>query len=102
MRRVLAVAAVLVLVALVSVGAYFAGRSSRCASDDFPSPDIPPREISSARFAPDGNTIVYSASWEDEPSDIFAVRPDSPSPVRWALAAPNCSRSLPRASWRSR
>ncbi len=79
MRRVLAVAAVLVLVALVSVGAYFAGRSSAAVPQTiFHRLTYRRGKISSARFAPDGNTIVYSASWEDEPSDIFAVRPDSP------------------------
>jgi Tol biopolymer transport system component len=79
MRRVLALAAVLVLVALVSVGAYFAGRSSAAVPHTiFHRLTYRRGMISSARFAPDGNTIVYSANWEDEPSDIFAVRPDSP------------------------
>ena len=30
--------------------------------------------IHAARFAPDGNTIVYSAAWEEEPIQIFAIR----------------------------
>jgi hypothetical protein len=31
--------------------------------------------ISSARFAPDGQTIVYSAAWDGAPSRIFTTRP---------------------------
>ena len=34
--------------------------------------------IDTARFAPDGQTIVYSAIWEDEPTEVFAVRLESP------------------------
>jgi Tol biopolymer transport system component len=29
-----------------------------------------------ARFAPDGQTIVYSAAWDDKPSEIFLARTD--------------------------
>jgi len=31
-----------------------------------------------ARFAPDGQTIVYSATWEGKPTEVFATRPESP------------------------
>jgi Tol biopolymer transport system component len=31
-----------------------------------------------ARFAPDGRTVVYDASWEGNPAEIFTVRTDSP------------------------
>ncbi len=34
--------------------------------------------IRSARFAPDGQTIVYSATWEGSPMEIFTTRPESP------------------------
>ncbi|HEY3124664.1 MAG TPA: protein kinase [Thermoanaerobaculia bacterium] len=33
--------------------------------------------IFSARFAPDGQTIVYGASWEGRPLELFSTRPDS-------------------------
>ena len=35
-------------------------------------------KIQSARFAPDGHTIVYAAQWEDEPYQLFTVRDDGP------------------------
>ncbi|HVE65970.1 MAG TPA: serine/threonine-protein kinase, partial [Thermoanaerobaculia bacterium] len=34
--------------------------------------------ILSARFAPDGRSIVYSAAWDGKPSEIFTTRPESP------------------------
>jgi Tol biopolymer transport system component len=34
--------------------------------------------IISARFAPDGNTIVYGAYWGGWPVQLFSVRPESP------------------------
>jgi eukaryotic-like serine/threonine-protein kinase len=34
--------------------------------------------LQTARFAPDGHTIVYSAKWEDEPFQLFTVRDDGP------------------------
>ena len=33
--------------------------------------------VSSARFAPDGKTIVYSASWDGDPFEIFSTRVES-------------------------
>jgi eukaryotic-like serine/threonine-protein kinase len=34
--------------------------------------------IRSARFAPDGQTVLYSASWQGNPVEIFSARPESP------------------------
>jgi len=34
--------------------------------------------IRSARFAPDGQTILYSAAWQGGPSDVFTARPEAP------------------------
>jgi eukaryotic-like serine/threonine-protein kinase len=34
--------------------------------------------IQQARFTPDGNGVVYSAQWEDEPSELYTARFDSP------------------------
>jgi serine/threonine protein kinase/Tol biopolymer transport system component len=33
--------------------------------------------VYSARFAPDGQTVVYSAAWEGQPARIFVTRPGS-------------------------
>jgi Tol biopolymer transport system component len=85
-----------VVVALLSVsgaalvaGAFFAGRAST------PAPVLPSAApaglapatyrqitfrrgtVSSARFAPDGRSVLYSARWEGERSRIYRVRPDT-------------------------
>ena len=33
--------------------------------------------MQNARFAPDGNTVVYSAGWRGEPTNVFTTRLDS-------------------------
>jgi hypothetical protein len=33
--------------------------------------------VGRARFAPDGNTVVYSAAWRGEPTEVFTTRLDS-------------------------
>ena len=34
--------------------------------------------IMSARFAPDGQTVVFGAAWEGKPAEVFTLRVDSP------------------------
>ena len=34
-------------------------------------------QVLSARFAPDGQTMVYSAAWEGRPPEVFTTRPES-------------------------
>ncbi|HUM01258.1 MAG TPA: protein kinase [Thermoanaerobaculia bacterium] len=41
--------------------------------------------VSNARFAPDGQTIIYSADWDGEPPRIFSTRPDSRESTPLAL-----------------
>ncbi len=43
-------------------------------------------QIFSARFAPDGQTIMYSAAWDDRPMEIFVGRPESPESRPFGLA----------------
>jgi Tol biopolymer transport system component len=42
--------------------------------------------IGSARFAPDGQTILYAASWDGRPMEIFVSRLDSPESRPFGLA----------------
>jgi len=32
--------------------------------------------LQSARFAPDGETIVYAAAWNGKPIELFSTRPE--------------------------
>ena len=42
-------------------------------------------EVGSSLFAPDGQTIVYSAAWEGKPFEIFINRPESPESRSFGL-----------------
>jgi len=41
--------------------------------------------VSSARFASDGQSVVFSAQWDGQPSDISLKRPDSPDALSLQL-----------------
>jgi Tol biopolymer transport system component len=43
-------------------------------------------EVGGALFAPDGQTIVYSAAWEGKPFEVFINRPESPESRPFGLA----------------
>ena len=43
----------------------------------------------SARFAPDGRTVVYSAAWGIKPLEVFSTRPESPESRPLNLANAN-------------
>jgi hypothetical protein len=45
--------------------------------------------IPAARFAPDGQTILYSAAWQGNPVEIFTARQGSVNPVLLGLAMPS-------------
>jgi hypothetical protein len=68
-----------VLVAVVGIAAFAAGkREGRVPPPVFRELTFQRGEIYSARFAPDGQTILYAASWEGRPVEIFVSRFDSP------------------------
>ena len=87
-------AAVLVLIAAAAVAlplaGYLAGR--RAVRQEAGQPKLSRLTfrrgiVSTARFAPDGRTVVYSAAWDGRPSQLFLSRPDSPESL--ALDAPS-------------
>ena len=43
-------------------------------------------EVGGAHFAPDGQTIFYSAAWEGRPFEVFVNRPESPESRPFGLA----------------
>src|SRR5262249_10005341 len=43
--------------------------------------------IGSARFSPDGQTVLYSAAWDAAPIEIFVTRLDSPESRPFGLAS---------------
>ncbi|HJW15043.1 MAG TPA: protein kinase [Thermoanaerobaculia bacterium] len=79
-RRAWLLPATITLVAGAALG-IFLGRSAAKAKPDssvsLQRLTFQRGAIFSARFAPDGQTIVYGASWEGRPLELFSTRPDS-------------------------
>jgi len=64
---------------LVAAAAFWAGHGAqRSAAPVFTRLTFRGGHVSSARFSPDGQTIVYSAAFGDEPQQIYTTRPDAP------------------------
>jgi Tol biopolymer transport system component len=76
--RILPLVALAVLV-LSTAGAYFAGKKAGYVRPpSFRQLTFRRGLVGSARFAPDGQTVLYSASWDGKPIEIFITRLDSP------------------------
>ncbi len=68
------------------VGIYLAGRrAGEKPISDFERLTFRRGNVPSARFAPDGRTIIYSASWDDEPTRMFSARTDGRESTRLGL-----------------
>ncbi|MBK9090078.1 MAG: protein kinase [Holophagales bacterium] len=78
-RRVLVAAAVLAALVLVGLGSAILGRRS-VESPTVRATRLTFRRgyVTGARFAPGGQTVVYSASWGGAPSELYSLRLGSP------------------------
>jgi eukaryotic-like serine/threonine-protein kinase len=64
---------------LATAAAFWAGRATMPASNPvFTRLTFRGGHVASARFAPDGQTIVYSAAFGEDPVELYTTRPDSP------------------------
>ncbi len=72
----------IVIVCCLIAGAYWEGKREGLASSITPPTyrqlTFRGGTIRMARFAPDGKTIVYSAAWEGNPTELYTTRPESP------------------------
>ncbi|MFY9950435.1 MAG: serine/threonine-protein kinase, partial [Candidatus Sulfotelmatobacter sp.] len=59
------------------IGIYFFAHHAAAANPIFHEVTFRNGTIWAARFAPDGQTIVYGAAWEGQPQEIFSTRFDS-------------------------
>ena len=99
-RLMAGVAAVVVAIACVAAGHYL-----------WKIPPVPPPAfhiltfdqgyVWSARFTPDGQSVVYGAAWKGNPLQLFSVRLGSVDSARWDFPAPTCFRFLLPAKWPS-
>lgn len=66
------------LVAALALGAFLGMRAGEKSLPSFQQLTFHNGTIRSARFAPDGKTIIYSAAWEGQPIEIFSTRIERP------------------------
>ena len=81
-RSLTAIAALAVAAALIAAAIWAIGSGQRHGATSVLTPRFIPvtfraGTLTSARFAPDGDTIVYSAAWGVDPSGIFMTRRNS-------------------------
>ncbi len=81
-RRIVRTSLALVLAVALAAGGLFAGRwfwpSTVPTVSEFSQLTFRRGALHSARFSSDGQTILYSAAWDGEASEIYLVRPGSP------------------------
>ncbi len=80
-RRVVTIAAIagaMALVAGLGAGALWFKAPSQIAFPVYHPLTFRRGSVQSARFAPDGKTVIYSAAWEGAPLNLYTTRPESP------------------------
>ena len=79
-------AAALAIVAALAGGAWWAGRwSAARPQPKFTRLTYLQGYVSNARFAKDGQTVVYSAQWNDDPLQVYSVRMEFPQSTKLDL-----------------
>ena len=76
-RTWLAAVGTLGLVVTAAMGWWAGTRTSRTQFPNYKPITFRRGSINTARFGPDGQTVIYSAAWEGAPSDIYTGRTDS-------------------------
>jgi Tol biopolymer transport system component len=80
-------ATALVSAAIAALVAYAAGKKAASVPPpSFHQLTFQRGEVGGAFFAPDGQTIVYSAAWEGKPFEVLVSRPESPESRPFGLA----------------
>jgi serine/threonine protein kinase len=78
-RRTVWVLQALVGVLALTGAAFMMGRLTKNeAKPNFQQVTFQRGRVLDARFSPDGQTILYSAAWNGEPSDVYSTRSDHP------------------------
>lgn len=75
--------------ALVGAGIWLGRRSLRSQPAQIQRLTVNRGTVYSARFAPDGRTVIYSASWESEPVEIFSTDLEFPGSRSLGLKGAN-------------
>ena len=72
-------------------GVFLGRRTSRTPPPSFQRLTFRRGTVLSAKFAPEGRTVIYGAAWERQPVELFSTRPDSPESRPLGVAAANIS-----------
>lgn len=75
---IFAVVTAIALLAGIAVGAFFIRGPSQPSFPFYHPLTFQRGSVHSARFAPDGKTVIYSSAWEGKPLQLFNTRPESP------------------------
>jgi eukaryotic-like serine/threonine-protein kinase len=74
-RTLLALLAVVICGFLVGTGVLVGHRTAKWQPPDFQRLTVRRGTVYSARFAPDGHSVIYAASWDGAPTEIFSIDP---------------------------
>jgi len=87
-RKALVIAAVsgLAILAVVTAGLLVAARRGTARLPSFRRLSFHQGTVQAARFAPDGQTLAYSAAWDGGSPEIFTTRPQGPESRSMGLA----------------
>ena len=77
-RTLLALLAIVISGILVGSGALLGHRTAKWQPPDFQRLTSSRGTVYSARFAPDGHGVIYAASWDGGPTEIFFTDPQIP------------------------
>jgi eukaryotic-like serine/threonine-protein kinase len=86
-RTLLALLAIVVSAFLVGSGIFLGHRTAKWQPPDFQRLTVSRGAVYSARFAPDGHSVIYAASWDGEPTEIFSADPKIPGARSLGLSA---------------
>ena len=86
-RTLLALLAVVISGILVGSGVFLGHRTAKSQPPDFQRLTVSRGTVYSARFAPDGHSVIYAASWDGGPTEIFSTDPKIPGARSLGLPA---------------
>jgi DNA-binding winged helix-turn-helix (wHTH) protein len=86
-RTLLALLAVVISGILVGSGVFLGHRTTKWQPPDFQRLTVSRGTVYSARFAPDGHSVIYAASWDGGPTEIFSIDPKIPGARSLGLPA---------------
>ncbi len=86
-RTLLAFLAVVISGILVGSGFFLGRRTTRWQPPDFQRLTVSRGAVDSARFAADGHSVIYAASWDGGPTEIFSTDPKIPGARSLGLSA---------------